>query len=242
MKPKRSDLLMALIIISTEIFAQSSLSLYRLETNIAGFTNANSRSIKIYVAGRGSEFKFTNITDKDYIVQFKKVVEVSDEEFDDFVAKYNNQRNQPDQIVKLGEENTGDLFTIIAADLLSWSYSFVRGVAWGPLSIPFRLSLSDGSVLSGGSIGLYGGCSFVLFGLKTTPLVSCSLSSIPTVNVNSAKIDTKWGITGAFGLVFNIVESFQLGLVFGLDHIGDSSWVYEDKLWGSLGVGYAFLK
>jgi hypothetical protein len=127
--------------------------------------------------------------------------------------------------------------------LLRYNFRLEYGVDFGALTVPFKLQASDGTITAGASVGPYLGWKQRWFGVPSTVLGSAGLSVIPIQDVNAASVDTKAGLTICGGLVFELARQFQLGLVFGRDHLGGVSgkaYPYEDKTWISFAIGFAF--
>lgn len=112
---------------------------------------------------------------------------------------------------------------------------------YGALVIPFKFYTVDGSVNSKSfTMGPYlqpwryrtaGG---VMYG----PIISIGLSGIS----KDGEENTSLGVTAAAGVVMDIQNKFQSGIIIGTDHSGDGNWKYEDKLWISAMIGFSFAK
>lgn len=127
---------------------------------------------------------------------------------------------------------------------LSKKYRLEYGVAYGVLSIPFRLRTKNWDVAAGSSLGGYVGFRQRWLGPNTW-LLSVGFSAIPIQDVNADDVDTKFGLTAAAGIIWHIKNDFQFGVILGLDHIGGNAgdaWVHNDDLWLSAGIGFGFVQ
>ena len=219
--------------------AQNTSALYRLTDEVGGFLETSDKNRGVtFVAGIGTEFRIVSIADKSYLIQVTKAVDITDAELDVWKQKYKNASNT-NTIQKIGPSAKLDArFNVDRSDLINTSFDFVNGPTAGALTVPFRLSISDGKILPGGTIGAYGGYTFLIAGVETTILGAVSLGNVPLGSLGSTDVTTIPGISAAVGLLLNLFQNFQLGFVVGIDHTGNSSFSYEHKPWVSFGVGY----
>lgn len=124
-------------------------------------------------------------------------------------------------------------------DLRIYSRPWDR-LAHGALVVPFKLSLHD-HTLSTQSVSLGYYVQYRLegnSGVRHGPVLSVGLSSI----TRSEAANNELGATVALGWVWSLKNQFQLGVIAGVDHLGDDSWEYEDKPWVSMMIGFNFLQ
>jgi hypothetical protein len=119
-------------------------------------------------------------------------------------------------------------------------YEIGSGVEVGVLTIPFRMQLTDGELSAGGSLGGYAGYRTKVFGVTTSFIGAAGLSFVPISNINSSHVDTKTGVTLAFGIIFVLAPPAQIGFILGTDMLGSTSYQYNGKGWITFSVGYAF--
>lgn len=119
----------------------------------------------------------------------------------------------------------------------------------GTLVVPFRYQLSDGSISTGSTLGLYVGYKTDRSRIgSATFLISAGLSLVPVQEPDPADatktvVETKTGISLAIGVIWEPRSNFQVGFVVGRDHLGGtdgSRYKYNDKTWISFMVGYKF--
>lgn len=114
-------------------------------------------------------------------------------------------------------------------------------IVHGLLVVPFKISFYDLSVSSQSvTLGYYlQGCRRITAGgIVHGPIISAGLSSI----TRSEKDNAELGFTFALGYIFTINNKFQVGVVAGIDHLGDDTWKQEDKGWASMMIGFNFLQ
>ena len=76
------------------------------------------------------------------------------------------------------------------------------------------------------------------------PVGFVGLATISLSDANSSDVETRLGVTFGFGIAFAFSETFQLGVIVGVDHLTGSAekeWPFQDKPWLSVGIGYKFL-
>lgn len=69
-------------------------------------------------------------------------------------------------------------------------------------------------------------------------------AAISLNDVNGTDVENKLGLSYGVGAVLSPTDSFQIGVLFGWDHIGGTdgaAWVHEDQIWYSF-VGFNFIK
>lgn len=202
---------------------------YKLIASVPGFKSAIPGNNFTYGAGANSKFKIVNETDSEYRVMFYKI-----ETYDKATAKVSSSMvdNNSSQNVRTVSEE--EIYVISKTDLPNYYYTYSSGNIGGILTVPFKL-INNGKLSPGATLGGFYGYKISTISL----IISAGLSSIPTSDLNSKQVETKFGLTGAVGTVFEPIPKFQLGLIVGIDHLG-SDWQYEDKGWVSLAVGFVF--
>lgn len=120
------------------------------------------------------------------------------------------------------------------------------GWEYGALVVPFKMQLGGKHSFTGSaSVGAYLGYSFPLWdtGLSVSPVAFAGASNI-SVPINNGKRDTSQtmaGLSYGLGLITRVKDGFQVGLVFGKDHVDSAQrYQYNDKTWISFEIGYSF--
>jgi len=125
-----------------------------------------------------------------------------------------------------------------AASRSGWDY--------GALVVPFKFQMSDESTVVGSaSLGGYLGyrCPLNLIGFRFTPMIFLGVSEVPSPQTDAAgktTTQTLAGLSYGIGFIAKIKDDFNVGLVFGADHVNaGQSYQYQDKPWVSLSLGYS---
>jgi hypothetical protein len=117
------------------------------------------------------------------------------------------------------------------------------GLTSGPLIVPFKFRLNDGTISGDATVGYYAGYGFDLpLGDKyvtITPILSAGLSQVTVFDKNTDKSQSKSAATWATGLLIQNWDKINIGLVYGQDRIGDRNWEYEGDGWISISFGWA---
>jgi hypothetical protein len=122
------------------------------------------------------------------------------------------------------------------------------GWDYGALVVPFKMQLSDGKPFTGSaSVGGYLGYRFPLFdtGLVFSPVAFAGASNILTSATTGGKTtsQTVAGISYGFGLITDVKDGFQAGVIYGYDHVNSAQpYLYNNKPWISFEIGYSFAK
>jgi hypothetical protein len=195
----------------------------------------------------GANSKFLVIDDKDekvYSVKFKKIYQYGDLEINPTKNHYKNFKPSgviEDRIYYVGK-NIGDKNAISLADAVVKSFA---GIVSGPLIVPFKYRLDDKSISGEAMIGYYAGISFDMgeseYNVGITPFLSAGLSQISVNSVTDDGLvdaDSKTGFTWSAGLLIRNWDAVNIGLVYGRDRIGDSTWEHEGEGWFSISVGW----
>jgi len=201
----------------------------RLLSSISGFKVDKGADNIIYGAGANSKFEIIETTDNEYKVMFSSIAP-----FDKDEAKFSILSVENAQNISTVKYNT--MYKINKSDLPEYFHKFSSGGVGGIFSVPFKL-INNGKVSPGATLGGFYGFKYrdvILLGAD-------GVSSIPTSDINSKQIETKLGFTAACGIVAEPLDKFQLGIVVGIDHLGND-WQYEDRGWLSLAIGYSFTK
>ena len=118
-------------------------------------------------------------------------------------------------------------------------YKRVGGVSTGLLVVPFKLR--SGDIFSDSTIGQYISYKWEVIEL----LATAGLSQISVSEIGTNEIETKTGITYAFGVNFEIDKNWDLALLVGADHLSGATgdnWQYQDKAWVSFAIGFNFTR
>ena len=126
--------------------------------------------------------------------------------------------------------------------------AFRRGFDFGALVVPFKLQLGKKKDFTGSaSIAPYLGYRFPWsdLGVSINPIAFVGASTISvTQNVNGQDTTQSLAaISYGVGITSTVKSSFQLGVVFGFDHVNDSShYQFNDRPWIAFQLGYSFLR
>lgn len=119
------------------------------------------------------------------------------------------------------------------------SFKRVGGVSTGVLVVPFKLR--GGDIYSDSTIGPYISYKREVFEL----LATAGLSQISVSEVGTEDVESKTGLTGAFGVNFAVDRNWDIALLVGLDHLSGGAgdeWKYQDKMWVSFAIGFNFAR
>ena len=123
-------------------------------------------------------------------------------------------------------------------------YDSVSGVTSGPLVVPFKYRTNDKSISGEVAVGYYVGVTWE-WGreIGVTPIISAGISQISvaeTTETTEAELKTKnrTGFTWAAGFLISNWDGVNIGLVYGQDRLGDTTWEHEGEGWLSLSVGW----
>ncbi len=227
------------------LFAQNLYSLQRFRTtaNVFGFKVRTGTAVgqETFYAPLHSHFIILDKPQGKYVVRFTKRGAIpttpSALVVGGTVARVDLSNEKP-----ITADATD--YEIDESSMSSYDYEFYSGLVPGGMVVPVKWQ-HDGVLTSGSTIGLSAGFKQRWFGFPLTALVAAGLANIPTQNVNSTTPTNKSGYTYGFGLVTDVYDVFQIGLVFGRDHLGGSdgaAYPYEDKWWHSFEIGFAFSK
>lgn len=127
-------------------------------------------------------------------------------------------------------------------DLKDIHYKFSHGLTHGPLTIPFKVQFSDGTLLAGANIGYFMGYRWNHF---TLIVPAIGVEFINSSSGSSGNQKTPASLTIAAGVTYDLSQSMhsigqglQCGLFLGIDH--RTGYEYNDRLWISVGLGYNF--
>lgn len=216
---------------------------YRTNVHLeVGDSIASPAGIKV-----GASSKFIVIDDQNkevYAIKFRKIYQYS-------VPKASPTKNNykawsasgvvEDKIYYI-RKKVGDQNEIALADTVVKSFS---GITSGPLIVPFKYRLNDKSISGEAMIGYYAGIGFDVgtseYNVAVTPFLSAGISQVgvnSTASDGSIQTDSKTGFTWSTGFLIQNWDSVNIGIVYGQDRIGDSSWEHEGEGWFSISVGW----
>ena len=125
------------------------------------------------------------------------------------------------------------------SEALRWGWEY------GALVVPFKMQLGGKHAFTGSaSVGAYLGYSLPMWdtGIVLSPVAFGGATSI-SVHDNSGKKDSTQSFTGlsyGLGVIGRVKDGFQVGVIFGKDHVDSSNYPYNDKTWISFEIGYSF--
>lgn len=116
------------------------------------------------------------------------------------------------------------------------------GLVSGPLIIPFKYRIGNNSLSGDAAIGYFAGISaepkipWTEVRVPISPFIAGGLSQV-SVTENS-ETTNRTGITLAIGILVQGWDGLNIGLVYGQDRIGESTWEHEGEGWISFMVGW----
>lgn len=204
--------------------------IYRLGMTVPGLEAVGEKESS-YTAKKNSKFQVLSILDGEgYVIQFNKIYTSRDD------GQGKTKWVGYDKSYKLPEK-VGDVVRIseIARESLT-------GLSAGPLIVPFKFRLDDESLAGDAELGVYAGitfepgCTKSNWCFRVTPLISAGLSQVSVADENDT--ENKTAMTIAVGFLITNWADLNIGLIYGQDRIGDSSWEHEGDGWISFMVGW----
>lgn len=119
----------------------------------------------------------------------------------------------------------------------SYKYQRVGGIDVGVLVVPFKVR--SGDLYGESTLGPY----IAFKGSYISLLATFGMTQVSVSDVSTAKVDTASGISYALGAIWSVTDSFDVGLVAGIDHLSGEAgdkFEYQDDVWWSFAVGYNF--
>jgi len=168
--------------------------------------------------------------------------------------KVNSEEKVDDGYVKVGDGSPLQLCEGVSApnhlvegqqlyvdptDALRWGWQY------GALVVPFKMQLGGKHAFSGSaSVGAFLGYKVPLWdwGIALSPVAFAGASniSVPTSDGGKNSSQTMAGLSYGAGVVGEIKDGFQIGIIFGKDHVDSDNYLYNDKTWISFEIGYSF--
>lgn len=168
-----------------------------------------------------------------------------------YQADSNNQRNQPNEqyrssAIGLTDDQEKGLFhapyklCLNGANRVQKSfYKRIGGVNTGILVVPFKFR--QGDLFSDTAIGPYISYQWEVIELVAT----AGLSQISVSEVGTEEVESKTGLTGAFGVSFEIDTNWDIAILAGVDRLSGSdgdNWEYQGDVWWSFAIGFNFTR
>ncbi len=199
------------------------------------FTGNSDSLPKIkYSAFRGSYFKIIAVNDSNSYVRFTKLG-----------PRLSSSNSIPPTVV------THKTFVVGNKYINEATVQFRRGLYASMLMIPFKYRLErsdsiDSELALDVSIGTALGYTIAFPStIQITPIAFLGMSLMSVREVDPEESGNLMGITYGAGLDFALTREFQIGLVFGRDHLAGSigrDWPFQDKWWVSASIGFMFLE
>ena len=128
-------------------------------------------------------------------------------------------------------------YKLCRKELQSYKYRRVGGMDAGALVVPFKMR--SGDLYGDPTLG-----SYVAFkGNYISLLATFGITQISVPDIETGEVTTESGFSYALGLIWSITDSFDVGLVAGVDHLsgraGDD-FEFQDDIWWSLAIGHNF--
>lgn len=154
------------------------------------------------------------------------------------VLKNNNQGT-----AELPMADAGELYCLSELALQQYFQKTDSSLAYGVVTVPFKMRFNPLRLMAGGSLGGYLGKTIIRSNDFTgTAFGFASLTNVPLSDLDNLVPETKWGVALGLGFVMNVAGEFQAGVVSGIDLFeGAGDWPYKYKPWVSLSIGYGFL-
>ncbi len=127
-------------------------------------------------------------------------------------------------------------------EVSSVSKESLTGLSAGPLVVPFKYRTGDKSISGDATIGMYAGitfepgCTKSNWCFRITPLISAGISQVSVSD--GANTENKTSATWAAGFLISNWSDLNIGIVYGEDRVGDSSWQHEGDGWVSIMIGW----
>lgn len=187
--------------------------------------------------GYGTKFEVLSIPNNDYYII--KIVDY----YGYYVFENGKETSKNSDVVTHALYYLNEKHGSTGVKVTDFVYNSFNGVTSGPLIIPFKYRTNDKSISGEVTIGYYAGYTFSISkDIGITPIISAGLSQIPvaeTTGTNNELITkNRTGFTWAIGFLLSNWDGVNIGLVYGQDRIGDSSWEHEGKPWASFSIGW----
>jgi hypothetical protein len=126
--------------------------------------------------------------------------------------------------------------------LCSWrtkDYKYKRagGIDVGVLVVPFKVR--SGDLYGDSTLGPY-----VAFkGSNISLLATFGMTQVSVSDISTEEVETASGISYAAGVIWSVTDSFDVGLVAGVDHLSGEAgdkFEFQDDVWWSFAIGYNF--
>jgi hypothetical protein len=234
LKDKKMKYLMLLLLVSlsSAVYGEELIVDKKYRTMVDFIVKDNAD--KGFTVGAKSKFKVMNIMDDDtYAIKFTNLYQYTDAQntgvdsplsFNHtyFVAKKDSADIPLNSIVELS----------------------LAGIVSGPLVVPFKYRLDDKSTSGEATVGYYAGyCFDIPLGddyVCLSPFLAAGITqvSVSSMQNGELKSDSKSGISWATGFLIQNWDSVNIGVVYGQDRIGDSTWQHEGEGWISISIGW----
>ena len=126
-----------------------------------------------------------------------------------------------------------------ASEVSRSNYTRVGGVSTGLLVVPFKFR--DGDIYSDSTIGQYISYKWEVIEV----LATAGLSQISISEVGTSEVESKTGLTLAFGVNFEIAKNWDIAVLVGQDHLSGNDgddWEFQDDAWVSFAIGFNFTR
>jgi len=147
-----------------------------------------------------------------------------------------------EKVIEVAEEGDRIKLTPLSSDM---AVAYEGGFTWGALVVPYKYQLTGKNEFGGqAAIGTYLGYRVgTPLGVELTPIAFAGLSQVEVrQNVNGTDtMQNLSSLSAGLGLTATVYESFQVGVVVGIDHVDESAnYEYNDKPWIAAQIGFAF--
>jgi hypothetical protein len=203
-------------------------NLYRIDARTIGFKSFDAGDTTTYEAAKGFYYvEASDAQDGKKVVLFHKYGGDSTQLTHNPVKVGNKYNIEPKQLVE--DQNV----------------SFKQGFNIVGLVVPFKYRLgSDASLSPSSTIGPSAAYTYSV-GMNTQVTWSgfAGVCAIPLNDINSDKVNNRFGLSYGVAFVLGVNKSLQLGAVYGWDNLVDNSinWQYNNRPWVAFGIGYKFL-
>lgn len=152
-----------------------------------------------------------------------------------------NKCSDPAKMVKAGDVVT------FAKDAVTSLPPGRFGLTYGTLLVPYKYRFTTDKDFSGNaSLGGYFGYrqddARIGFGIQAVVFIGAANVEVATANSDgSVTTQNLTGISYGVAYLFNVKDSFRMGIVLGRDRVNKSAnWKYNGRSWVAASVGYAF--
>ncbi|MDU9047605.1 MAG: hypothetical protein Q3M30_02060 [Candidatus Electrothrix sp. Rat3] len=128
-------------------------------------------------------------------------------------------------------------YKVCGNQIPSYKYKRVGGIDVGALVIPFKIR--SGNLYGDSTLGPY----IAFKGNYISLLATFGMTQVSVSDISTAEVEAASGISYAVGAVWSVTDTFDIGLVAGIDHVSGEAgdkFEHQDDVWWSFAIGYNF--